>query len=123
MNKPTVVALGLFAALIFATGATYQQAAAQYGVAGSPVKGATPEQLKECESFNIPKAECTENALLAKRRVQYATETTYGNKAEGSGTAYFAGNETWVFIGVLAAIFGGVAAAFFFKGRGASPPS
>jgi hypothetical protein len=28
-----------------------------------------------------------------------------------------------VFIGVLGAIFGGVAAAFFFKGRGAKPIS
>jgi hypothetical protein len=28
-----------------------------------------------------------------------------------------------VFIGVLGAIFGGVAAAFFFKGRGAKPVS
>ena len=123
MNKPTIVALGLMAALLSGIGASYQQAAAQYGVPGSPVAGANAEQLKECEQFGIPKAECTENAILAKRRVQYATETTYGNKAEGSGTAYFAGNETWVFIGVLAAIFGGVAAAFFFKGRGATPPS
>ena len=65
MNKPTVVALGLLAALIAGTFASTQQAAAQYGVPGSPVAGATPEQLKECQSFNIPAAECTENALLA----------------------------------------------------------
>jgi hypothetical protein len=85
------------------------------------VAGASPEQLLECEQYDIPKANCTENAILAKRRLIYAQE----NPSTGSGTSMLSTNagQTWVFIGVLAAIFGGVAAAFFFKGRGATPPS
>jgi hypothetical protein len=51
-----------------------------------------------------------------------AEETQYGNDPEGSGTSLFAADQTWVFIGVLGAIFGGVAAAFFARGRGAAVP-
>jgi hypothetical protein len=123
MNKPAIVALAVLGVFFSATAGSVQIANAQYGVEGSPVAGATEEQLAECEQLGIEKAQCTEHNILAKRRVTYAKETTYGNQAEGSGTAYFAGAETYVFIGVLAAIFGGVAAAFFFKGRGATPPS
>jgi hypothetical protein len=121
MNKPIIVALAVLAVFFSATAVSHQAAFAQYGVSGSAVKGATPEQQKECDQYGIAKAECTENALLAKRRLIYAQD----NPSTGSGTPMLSTQEgqTWVFIGVLAAIFGGVAAAFFFKGRGATPPS
>jgi hypothetical protein len=105
------------ATLALAAAIPAQAAFAQYGTAGNPTTGATEEQLAECEELGIDRAQCNEHNILAKRRVQYAEKTTYGNEPEGSGTAYFAGNETWVFIGTLGAVFGGVAAAFFVKGK------
>lgn len=124
MNKPIIVAMAVLAVFFSATAVSVPvlpAAHAQYGVEGSPVAGATPAQQQECEQYGIPKSECTENAILAKRRLTYAQE----NPSTGSGTPMLSTQEgqTWVFIGVLAAIFGGVAAAFFFKGRGATPPS
>jgi hypothetical protein len=123
MNKPIVVALSVLAVFFSATAVSSVQVAhAQYGVGGSPVSAATPAQLQECQTLGIDKTQCTENAILAKRRI-IAVQNNVNNPDKGSGTNYFQGNETWVYIGVLAAIFGGVAAAFFFKGRGATPPS
>lgn len=105
------------ATLALAVAIPAQAAFAQYGNAGNLTTGATKGQLAECDELDIDRAQCNEQTILAKRRVQYAEKTTYGNQPEGSGTAYFAGNETWVFIGVLGAVFGGVAAAFFVKGK------
>lgn len=122
MNKPIVVALSVLAVFFSATAAAVMPAYAQYGVEGSPVAGASPAQLEECEDLGIAKSECTENAILAKRRI-IAVQDNVNNPDKGSGTNYFSGNETWVYIGILGAIFGGVAAAFFFRGRGATPPS
>ncbi|AIC14649.1 hypothetical protein [Nitrososphaera viennensis] len=123
MNKPIVVALSVLAVFFSATAVSVMPVAhAQYGVGGSPVAGATQEQLQECETLGINRSECTENAILAKRRIT-AVQDNLNNPDKGSGTNYFSGNETWVYIGVLGAIFGGVAAAFFFRGRGATPPS
>lgn len=122
MNKPIVVALSVLAVFFSATAAAVMPAYAQYGVGGSPVAGATEAQLEECEQLGIARSECTENAILAKRRIT-AVQDNVNNPDKGSGTNYFSGNETWVYIGILGAIFGGVAAAFFFRGRGATPPS
>lgn len=124
MNKPIIVAMAILAVFFSATAVSVPvlpAAHGQYGVEGSPVAGATQEQLEECDQYGIPRAECTENAILAKRRLIYAQD----NPSTGSGTPMLSTQEgqTWVFIGVLAAIFGGVAAAFFFRGRGATPPS
>ena len=124
MNKPIIVAMAVLAVFFSATAVSVPvlpAAHAQYGVSGSPVAGATPEQQAECKQYGIAMSECTENALLAKRRLIYAND----NPSTGSGTPMLSTQEgqTWVFIGVLAAIFGGVAAAFFFRGRGATPPS
>jgi hypothetical protein len=122
MNKPIVVALSVLAVFFSATAAAVMPAYAQYGVEGSPVAGASPAQLEECEDLGIARSECNENAILAKRRI-IAVQDNVNNPDKGSGTNYFSGNETWVYIGILGAIFGGVAAAFFFRGRGATPPS
>lgn len=105
------------AALALAAAIPIQAAFAQYGTAGNPTAGVTKEQLAECDELGIERAQCNEHNILAKKRVLSSKQTTYGNQAEGSGTAFFAGNETWIFIGTLGAVFGGVAAAFFVKGR------
>ncbi|MER3407621.1 MAG: hypothetical protein C4292_02180 [Nitrososphaera sp.] len=116
----TMAAIAVMAcALAFAGQAPQQQSYAQYGVSGNPMAGASDEQLAKCKELDIDRSQCNEHTILAKERVKHALETTYGNKPEGSGTALFKGNETWVYIGVLGAIFGGVATAFFARGRSA----
>jgi hypothetical protein len=118
MNKPTMMALGIMAALFTAVGmGSTPQAFAQYFGGGS--EQLTQEQLDKCEQYGI--SPCTQNGILAKERLLNAQ----ANPATGSGTPMLS-TETGqmaVFIGVLGAIFGGVAAAFFFKGRGAKPVS
>jgi hypothetical protein len=96
MNKPFILATAALVVLIgtaFALPAI-QIAKAQYGTSG----GSIEEQLK-----------------LAKAKITNAH--TAG--AYGSGTPMLGGNinETTIFIGILVAIFGGVAAAFFVKSR------
>lgn len=122
MNKPTLMAIGIMAALFTAVGmGSTPQAFAQYfGGDSAPL---TQDQLDFCEQHSINP--CTQNNILAKERVLGAQNTQYGNNPEGSGTAMLS-TETGqmaIFIGVLGAIFGGVAAAFFIKGRGAKPVS
>lgn len=119
MNKPITVALAAVAVLTTVYLATPHLAMAQYGVQGNPTSGATPAQLQECENLGIDKSICTENAILAKHRLTQAQQ----NPSTGSGTPFLStdSGQTAIFIGVLGAIFGGVAAAFFFKGRGAKP--
>lgn len=118
MNKPFIVALATLAIFFSATAASLQAANAQYGAPGE-TGALTEDQLAECEQYDI--SPCTEQAILAKRRLLAAQE----NPSTGSGTSMLSTDEgvTWAFIGILAAIFGGVAAAFFFKGRGHAPPS
>lgn len=98
---------------------TMSVAYAQYGGGGASVGTASPEQLQECEQLGIPRETCSDVNILAKKRLTAAQE----NPATGSGTPMLSteSGQMTVFIGVLAAIFGGVAAAFFLKGRGAKP--
>src|SRR5919199_6258335 len=115
MNKPILAALAAMAVLA----STGSLAYAQYGGGGASVGSASPEQLQECQQLGIPTENCNDVTILAKKRLTAAEE----NPSTGSGTPMLsteAGQMT-VFIGVLAAIFGGVAAAFFIKGRGAKP--
>ena len=115
MNKPIIAALAALAALSSTMGLAF----AQYGGTGGSTGTASPEQLQECEQMGIPRENCSDVTILAKKRLTAAQE----NPSTGSGTPMFA-TETGqmaIFIGVLAAIFGGVAAMFFFKGRGAKP--
>lgn len=115
MNKPMIAALAAMAVLT----STMSVAYAQYGGGGASVGTASPEQLQECEQLGIPRETCSDVNILAKKRLTAAQE----NPATGSGTPMLSteSGQMTVFIGVLAAIFGGVAAAFFFKGRGAKP--
>jgi hypothetical protein len=120
MNKPTIAALAALAAIAVLTSTTsVGVASAQYGGAGGSVGTASPEQLQECEQLGVPRENCNDVTTLAKKRLTAAQE----NPATGSGTPMLSteSGQMTVFIGVLAAIFGGVAAAFFFKGRGAKP--
>ncbi len=120
MNKPTIVVIGMMTAVFASVGvASAPQAFAQYfGGGGEPL---TKEQLDFCAKYQVEP--CTQNNILAKERVLGAQSTTYGDNPYGSGTPYFQGAETFAVIGILGAIFGGVAAAFFIKGRGAKPVS
>jgi hypothetical protein len=115
MNKPIIAALAAMAVLTSTMGAAY----AQYTGGGASVGTASPEQLQECEALGVPRENCNDVTILAKKRLTAAQE----NPATGSGTPMLSteSGQMTVFIGVLAAIFGGVAAAFFFKGRGAKP--
>ena len=115
MNMPIMAALSALVVMASTTGAAY----AQSGGTGGSVGTASPEQLQECDALGIPTENCNDVTILAKKRLTAAQE----NPATGSGTPMLSteGGQMTVFIGVLAAIFGGVAAAFFFKGRGARP--
>jgi hypothetical protein len=120
MNKPSIVALATLAIFFSATAASLQVAHAQYGGVESTT-APTEEQQAKCDKYDIPQSQCTELSILAKERLIAAQE----NPSTGSGTSMVSTEEgaTWAFVGILAAIFGGVAAAFFLRGRGQTPPS
>jgi hypothetical protein len=115
MNKPIIAALAALAVLTSTMGVAY----AQYGGTGGSTGTASPEQLRECEQLGVLRENCSDVTILAKKRLTAAQE----NPSTGSGTPMLSteSGQMTVFIGVLAAIFGGVAAMFFLKGRGARP--
>ncbi len=87
-----------------------QQSYAQYVDGGA---GVTPEILQRCEQLKIPRTQCTEYTVLQAERIEIA------KSGEGSGTSMLAteSGQMVVFIGILGAIFGSVAGAFFMMGR------
>ena len=99
MNRPSILAM---TAVILSIGTVFtlvgvQSALAQYGQAQTGISS-LEEQLN-----------------LAKAKVSNAQQ----EGAYGSGTSMVSGgsNQTAIFIGVLVAIFGAVAAAFFIMSR------
>ena len=84
---------------------------------------ASQEQLQKCADLGIDMNQCSDVTILAKERLEYAQKTTYGNNPDGSGTPYFGGAEMFVVMGILGAIFGGVALAFYLTGRKAKVPA
>jgi hypothetical protein len=116
MNKPALMALGTMAALftVLGIGSTPQAFAQYFGGGAEPI---TPEMQDKCEQYGI--VPCTQNGILAKERYTQAQ----ANPSTGSGTPMLSteSGQMAVFVGVLGAIFGGVAAAFFIKGRGSKP--
>ena len=111
MNKIHVVAA--IAAGLIAVLSAQQQSYAQYGD-GIPVGsvGISEDTLQKCQALGIERTQCTESNVLLKER---------GNLAGGgSGTGFIAkeAGQMITIIGVLGAIFGGVAAAFFLMGKG-----
>ena len=111
MNKIYVVAA--IAAGLLAVLTAQQQSYAQYGD-GIPVGsvGISQDTLEKCIALDIDRTQCTESNVLLKER---------GNLVGGgSGTSFIAqeAGQMVTIIGVLGAIFGGVAAAFFLMGKG-----
>jgi hypothetical protein len=121
MNMPIIAALSALVVMASTMGVAYAQYGSTGGTGGTggTTGSASPEQLQQCEALGIPRENCSDVTILAKNRLTAAQE----NPSTGSGTPMLStgGGQTIVFIGVLAVIFGGVAAAFFFKGRGARP--
>ncbi len=120
MNKPIIAAIAAMAVLTSTAMLTSSVYAQLYGgSSGSSIGTATPEQLERCDQLGIPRETCNDVNILAKERLTAAQE----NPSTGSGTPMLSttSGQLVVFIGVLGAIFGGVAAAFFFRGRGAKP--
>ncbi|MEM3095022.1 MAG: hypothetical protein QXX64_05235 [Nitrososphaera sp.] len=121
MTRPIIVAVGALAVIIGSIAATPSNfvAYAQYG-GDSGGGAATEDDLAQCAELGIPAQQCNEVNILAKQRLTTAQKTTYGNDPMGSGTSMIAQESTsfFTFVGILGAIFGGVAAAFFIRGRG-----
>jgi len=117
MLLPTVAVI-LAGLLAVSAGAANAQI---YGGGGAQGGQVTEEQLAQCEQLGIERSQCNDVNILAKERLTNAQ----ANPSTGSGTPMLSttAGQMAVFIGVLGAIFGGVAAAFFFKGRGAKPVS
>jgi hypothetical protein len=87
-----------------------QQSYAQYGDGGT---GVNAETLQKCVQLKIPRIQCNEYTVLQAERIEIA------KMGGGSGTSWLA-TETGQMIllmGVLGAIFGGVASAFYAMGR------
>jgi hypothetical protein len=123
MNKPIILVVAGLALVVSLSLGFTNMARAQYGVGGSPVTAPSPDEQQFCKDHGIPQSECYENNVVAMKRLLAAQTTTYGNQAVGSGTPMLAtqGGQLAVFVGALGAIFGGVAAMFFIKGRGSKP--
>ncbi|MFQ5969355.1 MAG: hypothetical protein ACE5J2_02515 [Nitrososphaerales archaeon] len=117
MKKFLVYGLSLIALL--ASAATVPVWAQIYGGGAGGAAVATPEQIEECKQLGIPEFTCSEHQILAKKRVLTSEQAG----AYGSGTPLFGKTfgDMGALIAVLGAIFGGVAAAFFFKSRKESP--
>lgn len=115
MIRPVIIAA---LAVILGSVATTTSAYGQYG-GDSGGGAATGDDLEQCAELGIPVAQCNEVNILARQRLTTAQETTYGNDPMGSGTSMIAseGLSFFTFVGILGVIFGGVAAAFFMKGR------
>lgn len=115
MNNFSVYGLGLIAVLSFAVSVP---AFGQYNTGGG-AQVASPEQIKECKSLGIPEFTCTEQQILAKKRLINAQE----HPSTGSGTPMLSTSfgDMGLFIAALGAIFGGVAAAFFAMSRKKTP--
>lgn len=116
MNRILVYGLSLIVVLGAAVSITAVSipAFAQY-LGGGGAQSATPEQIKECKNLGIPEITCTEQQILAKKRLLNAQQAG----AYGSGTPMFSKGfgEMGAFVAVIGVIGLGVAAAFFAMSR------
>ena len=80
------------------------------------IMGSQPASAQYSAGEQAGSATLEESLALAEGKVSNAQQTG----AYGSGTAMVGSgiNDTAIFVGILVAIFGGVAAAFFAMGRG-----
>ena len=101
MNKPLLIASILAVYVMgyygFGAGIAYAQYLGNVGSAGDTGQNTLEETLE-----------------LAKRRIEAAE----ANPATGSGTPYLAADGVLGASAIAAAVFGGIAGALFFKGRG-----
>jgi hypothetical protein len=109
MKKQTIfvgVAAGLLVVL-----SSQQPSYAQYGTGGG--SEVSEQTLNRCQMLGIPRAQCNDNTVLQRERVNWFPQD------KGSGTALFASEtgQMIILIGALGAIFGGVAGGFFVMGR------
>jgi len=95
-----------------------QQAFGQYGdglpmsPAGAAVSGA---MLERCTELGISRVQCSDASILQVERVEIAKSSL----EKGSGTSMITTElgQMAAFIGVIGAVFGGIAGAFYLKGR------
>lgn len=89
-----------------------QQSYTQYGDSGSE---ASEETLQRCAELDISRAQCNDVSVLQAERMQLVRSS----EEKGSGTSMIAteAGQTVLFIGVLGAVFGGIAGAFYVMGR------
>ena len=93
----------LFAVIIsLSTAPAFAQYMGQGGTGGSGEGG-----------VSYPKMSLEDTLELAKRKVEYAGD----NPGAGSGTPYMEADGVLGASAIAAAIFGGIAGAFFFRGR------
>ena len=93
----------LFAVIIsLSTAPAFAQFMGQGGTGGSGEGG-----------VSYPKMSLEDTLELAKRKVEYAGD----NPGAGSGTPYMDADGVLGASAIAAAIFGGIAGAFFFRGR------
>jgi len=119
MNRTDVTVAVMLAGMVaVSSGAAYAQSGI-YGGGGSSGGAVTQQQLQQCDQLGIERSQCNDVNILAKERLTNAQ----ANPGQGSGTPMLSTQtgQMVVFIGVLGAIFGGVAAMFFLKGRGSKP--
>ncbi len=118
MNRIPIYGLGLIAVLGGAVSITglYVPAFAQiYGGGGGGAQVASPAQIEECKSLGIPEFTCTEQQILAKKRLINAQQAgAYGSGTPMLGKGF---GDMGALVAILGAIFGGVAAAFFVMAR------
>jgi len=115
MNKINVLTAATFAML--AAAVSMPVFAQPYS--GGGAQTVTPAQLEECKSYGMPEFACTEQTLLAKRRLIAAQKEGAGGFLGDSGVPMFGRSfgEMGAFVGIIGAIFGGVAAMFFVRAR------
>ncbi|HEY3094613.1 MAG TPA: hypothetical protein VGJ42_02520 [Nitrososphaera sp.] len=103
-----LIVMAIAAGILAVTSA--QQSYAQYGDSGT---GVAAETLQKCTQLKIPRTQCNEYTVLQAERIELS------KTGQGSGTSMLATETSQMvaFIGVLGAIFGGVAGAFYAMGR------
>jgi hypothetical protein len=105
-----LVMVAIAAEILAATSA--QQSYAQYIGGGT---GVTAETLQRCADLDIPREKCSDLTVLQAERFQLALNS----KEKGSGTSMITTElgQMVLIIGVIGAILGGVAGAFYTMGR------
>lgn len=106
------IAMGLLVVL------SGQLANAKYGDGlhlGSQGSAVSDEMLGRCGDLKISRVQCNQVSILQAERMELATNS----KEKGSGTSMITDElgQMVAFIGGLGAVFGGIAAAFYLKGR------